>query len=213
VKRRRGWSLVELLIAVTLVAMALAIPLQLVDTSNKSYLVGATAAELDTRARSAVDRIAGLLQTSSVAVIPQAGGGPGTWVSRVDFQEPDGWGAGGPIWGPPQRVELQLEPGEANDGLDDDGDGLVDEGRVVWTVDVGGAGERAHVVCGGVREAQPGEDPDNAVDDDGDGLVDEPGLAFVFDGDRVTVLLTLEARAPDGTRVSRTARRTVALRN
>ena len=46
--------------------------------------------------------------------------------------------------------------GEIDDGLDNNGNGLVDEGQVVWITDLGLPGQRAVVLCNWVSEALDG---------------------------------------------------------
>jgi hypothetical protein len=129
----------------------------------------------------------------------------------VDFQRGQGVDADGdPVFGPLERLVLEYD--EANDGLDDDGDGLVDEGRLVWLENPGAAGERRVVLCNDVREYLAGETSDGD-DENGNGLIDERGFALDFAGNAVTVRLTLEARGQKGQIIVSSAQRTVAFRN
>ena len=89
------------------------------------------------------------------------------------------------------RIQLEYEPGDPNDGVDNDGDELVDEGRVVLIRDFGQPGQLQTVLCSGVRELLEGELP-NGADDNGNGLIDERGLCVTWDGARMAVRVTLE---------------------
>ena len=64
-----------------------------------------------------------------------------------------------------------------------------------------------------MRENLEGEIGNNLIDDNGNGLVDEAGLCFDLDGERLNIRLTLERRMGDGTLITHTAQRTIALRN
>ena len=81
-----------------------------------------------------------------------------------------------------QRFEFVYDPDEVDDGQDNNGNGLIDEGRIVWTRNVGAPDERSVVLCHQVREYLEGEVP-NGLDDNGNGLVDEKGLSFERNGE------------------------------
>ena len=119
--------------------------------------------------------------------------------SSLSSRRPIGFAGGGVQWGPLTTIALELEPGEMDDGLDNDGDGFADEGRVVWTEAPGQPSERSVVLGQGVREYLQGETP-NAADDNGNVLLDERGLSFASQDDVLTVRLTCQ-RLDDGGRV------------
>ena len=110
------------------------------------------------------------------------------------------------------RLGFQYDAGEVDDGIDNDGDGLIDEGVFFLERDSGGANQRRIVLAKNVRELLQGEAP-NAVDDNGNGLVDEPGFVASIVGDVVTLRLTIEETTPEGGLVTRTADSSVRLRN
>jgi hypothetical protein len=110
------------------------------------------------------------------------------------------------------QILSELDEGELDDGADNDGDGLVDEGRVVLIEDQGGAAERRVVLTNGVAELQDGEEANNA-DDNGNGLVDETGLSFSATGETVFVRLTCQRRTDDGRLLVQAAETAVRLRN
>ena len=110
-------------------------------------------------------------------------------------------------------MTLVAEPGDPDDGLDNDGDQVVDEKRVNWIENFGLPGQRTHILCNGVRDALEGEVADNGIDDNANGLVDEEGLSITIDGERITIQLTLERQDSLGDHVQHTLRRVVALRN
>lgn len=86
------------------------------------------------------------------------------------------------------RYRFVLDAGESANGMDDDGDGLADEGFVERTDRHG----RTTRLCGDVRS---------------------PGLAFVVTDRLVKVTLVLERRDPKGTLIRRDAVTSVELRN
>jgi len=135
----------------------------------------------------------------------------GLGTSTLDFQACVGTAGKVPLFGPVQRLALELEPSELDNGLDDDADGLVDEGLVTWTTDLGGPSPRRAVLATGVGELLEGELA-NGADDNGNGLTDEPGLVFDADGERLILRLTLQ-RTNDGRVSVRTSETSILLRN
>ena len=110
------------------------------------------------------------------------------------------------------RIALELERVELDNGLDDNGNGLVDERMVVRIEDPGGPDERRKVICHDVSEYLAGEIP-NGLDDNGNGLNDERGLSFVVLGDVLTIRLTLEAPGANENMLERTVQTSVRLLN
>jgi hypothetical protein len=116
------------------------------------------------------------------------------------------------FWSPAERIGFQLRPGEIDNGVDDDGDGIVDDGRVVWTQDVGLASQTSTSWAEGVTEYFAGEIQNN-LDDNGNGLIDERGLCFTVDASSVVVRLTLQARSVNGILVTKSVQKRVFFRN
>jgi hypothetical protein len=123
-----------------------------------------------------------------------------------------GWVGGAIAWQEPARFLLELEDGETDDGVDEDGDGLVDERRLVWIRNEGLPDEDRTVLAHDVREFLAGEVP-NGMDDNGNGLIDERGLSFELDGEVLTVRLTLERMDRGGRRVVVTRETAILVRN
>ena len=207
---RRGHSLVELAVALTLLLVVFGLPAMLLDTSSRAFSTGARSSEVDLAARRALDSIAGRLARSGAEELVLVPGEPN---SSVVFRVATGFAAGVIVWGNDERIELQIEPGETVDGADNDGDGVVDEHRLVWTRDLGLATERSSVLCTRVRRSLEGEIAGNGLDDNGNGLVDEAGLMITLEGEEARIALTVERRDAFGTVIVHTAQRNVALRN
>ena len=207
---RRGHSLIELCIALTLLIIVLGLPALLLDTSSRAFSTGSRSSEVDLAARRALDTTAERLSGSGADEIAALPGQPN---SSVVFHAATGFAGGAIVWGNDERIELQVEPGELVDGADNDGDGLIDEHRVLWTRDLGLASERTQVLCTRVRRSLEGEIPGNGIDDNGNGFADEAGLMITVDGESIGLALTVERRDAFGTAILHTARRTVALRN
>ena len=207
---RAGFSLIELSVAVVLLSVVGGLFFMTTESTSSAVRTGVAVAELDSLTLRALDQVCDTLKTSSSdqstpqSVAPFSG-------TQVDFQRGLGADANGKVvWGAVERFVLEYD--EADNGVDDDGDGLVDEGRVEWIESPGTAAERRTVVCEGVREYLDGETFDGD-DENQNGLIDERGFALDFDGNRVTVRLTLVARDRAGHPLSSTAQRSIAFRN
>jgi len=173
-----GFTLVEVAITLVLVALLMSSAILAAKGGQGAFRATQNASDLETRARRALDRIATeLLSVGEQELLPNPSGQFGT--SDILFRRVRSWdGAVGDglngltiLWGDQNRLAFEQDMEETNDGTDEDGDGLVDEGRVVLTRDVGGD-ERRVILCTGVRELLEGEIA-NGADDNGNGVVDE----------------------------------------
>jgi hypothetical protein len=207
---RRGFTIVELCVALVMMTVLGGLFFMTTETTSSAVRTGVAVAELDATALRALDQVCDTLKASSAGKATPQLLAPFSGTS-VEFQRGLGAdGAGAVQWGPIERFELEYA--EADDGVDDDGDGLIDEGRLVWLENPGTPTERRIVVCEGVREYLEGEAFDG--DDENDnGLIDERGFAIEFVGGRVTVRLTLEDRDSRGQRLVSTVERSIVFRN
>ena len=209
--RQSGFTLVELVLATVLLTIVLGSLTFFGRQSALALRTSTTQAELDQLLNGTLVRIARELLPSGLGVItPDASAPAGAAV--IDYRKSAGVVSGALVWGPPHRIGFELEAGELDDGLDNNANGLVDEGVVVLTIDPGVPGERRTVLCHGVRALAPGELA-NGGDDDGDGLVDERGLFFERVGPTLRVSLTLVGRDPQGRQLERTLDTLIQPRN
>jgi hypothetical protein len=207
---RAAFTLLELVLATVILTVALS-TLALFGGRSADALGSSTAqSELDTRLRRTLARLGDELLASGLGtLVPDAAAPAGA--TAQTYRRSDGVLNGAIRWTTPMRFAFAYEVGELDDGLDNNGNGLVDEGVVQWTRELGQADEQTVVLCHGVRELGPGE-LDNDLDDDGDGLVDERGLAFERVGNTLRVSLTLE-RGSGGRMLTRTLETAVQPRN
>lgn len=210
--RRSGHSLVELLFAMAILVVIMGVPGMILSTSGEAFGTSTSTTGIDLAARRALDRITARLTTSGLGgVTDPVAIVPGAPVTGVTFAPLAGFAAGTPVWGNAERFELRMAPGEVLDGTDTNGNGVIDDGSLVWIPDMTDP-TRFVVLCNGVRGTLPGEIAGNGVDDNGNGIVDERGFVMVFVDDRVEITLALE-RQKDGRSYQRAAQRSVALRN
>lgn len=205
-----GFTVIELLIGLTLFTGLILLFTVTIGTITGTYREGRAEGDLVARAHRAVTRVADRLamaERDGLVGVPPAGFG----ATALQFHVAAGW-AGNTIWAPDEGVFWELERGELDDGRDNNGNGLADEGVVVWVQNLGLPEERRVVLASGVAELAEGE-TFNGLDDNGDGLIDEGGLSFAVEGDVVTVGLTLQTLDRDKRVLMRSARTAVAVRN
>lgn len=209
---RGGFSLIELLISLTLIGILLG-SLGLVGrTTSDSVSTSMTVSELEARGRVAFDAMVGLVRAATLDQVTPTPQSPFS-TSSVDLIRTVDCVAGTPTWGPMERLEFRYTAADPDDGIDNDGNGMIDDGIVVHVQNPGQPIEVLRVLCRGVPELLEGEIA-NGVDDNGNGLRDETGFCVEVDGARATVRLTVaELDASSGVFVQRTSTRVVAIRN
>lgn len=207
---RSAFTAVELLLAVTLLGLMLASAAQVVTKSSDAYRTNRAIRRLEQRAHKALDRVLTELAATGVGYLdpPTVEGIPYT-VLEYDTVLLQGTIA---VAGPTSRLSLEMEAGEVDDGVDNNGNGLVDDRILVLTRDVGGPAEQRVVLCRGVRELLEGELPDG-LDNNGNVLGDEPGFHLVRNGRALTVRLTLEGIGPQGEPLACTLETSAMMRN
>jgi len=213
---RAGMSLLELTISLALLSIVMLGVFHATERGLGVFRQSTANGEISVRAARALGRVLRELLAADGSTFnppltpPVVGpnlGNPGArYQSAIDFQ------AGAIVWGPQSEVRWQLEEGETANDVDDDGDGLVDEGSLVLLRNAGAADELAVVLANGVSELFEGELPNN-LDDNGNGLVDEPGFCLDRDGNVLNVRLSLERMGPDGRLIVRSQEAAIAVRN
>lgn len=209
---RAAFTLIEMLISVTVLAFVLGVMalVQQRSQATSRATFGKTVSEM--RARRALDRVVSELTGAAHSFIfPDPTSNLGT--STLTYQHPTGVdGAGNVTWDVPSRLELQLAPGEVDNGIDDDSDGLIDERRLVLTRNFGTLNAQSVVLCNGIPRFLEGEVP-NLLDDNGNGLIDEPGFNVSRVGDLLTIRLTVQVPLGGGRVDMTTVQTSITLRN
>jgi prepilin-type N-terminal cleavage/methylation domain-containing protein len=209
--RAAGFTLVEMAI-VTVVFATLMGAFALVSvTSHNTYRESSHSAALDQRLRQTLDKLSAEMRVVAGSLMtpdPQTAFG----TSQIDFRQALGIANGNVTWGALTRLGFEYAPGELDDGLDNDGNGIVDDGLIVLTRGLGGGAAQRIVLCRGVRETVPGE-PVNGLDDNGNGVTDEGGFNLQRVGDLMFIRISIEGPGLDGTTIVRTGQTSVRLRN
>jgi hypothetical protein len=137
---RRGLALIEVVL-VSVMALVTLGSLFLASSANMHALQhGGTRTDLQARASRLMDRVLRAVHEAdrdSLAGLPMAP----VPLNAFTYDEPQSVSAlDGAVTVATMRIQLEYEPGDPNDGVDNDGDELVDEGRVVLIRDFGQPG-------------------------------------------------------------------------
>lgn len=205
-RARAGFTLIESLIAFSLLAVLFLAVVQTSSRASDAFEEGSSEHLLSTTTHRCLERIASAIEFSDTSIL-DAALQSNFGADQVSFRIPSSF-EGGVVQWDDYQILMELEPGELSDNLDNDGDGLIDEQRIVQ---LGPDGSRI-VLASGVAELLEGESP-NGLDDNDNVLTDETGLSFSANGNVVTIRLTCQRRDEGGRLLTRTAETAVRLRN
>jgi len=191
---RAGFTVVEAVIAMTLVGLVLTKLTMVMDQARRAHQDESVAMALEDQAMELMDRISFALVGSSadnldplpIAPFPSA---------TIHYQISMGVEDGEPVWSDPEVIGL-----------------TEDTGQVFWGQNVGEMNERIVVWANTVSQMLEDELL-NGIDDNENDLADELGLAFVLDQRAVTIRLSLERVRDDGQKIQVTRETTVTCRN
>ncbi len=209
--RSAGITLIELMLTIILLSAVLLATYEIFTGSVDSYASGVLTGDLERNSTRSVRRIVEAIEMSGkdtafpVLAAPLSAAG-------VVVQQSLGYSGGAVQWGPLTAIAFDYDPKDPNDGVDNNGNGLIDEGILVYREDIGGANERRVILVRNVREYLEGE-IENGVDDNGNGLVDERGLALSVENGVWTIRLSLERKGSNGRIVTHTSETSASPRN
>lgn len=210
--RRAGFTLIEVAIGITILAAITGVMAMVGVTSSDLFKTCVERSGVEIQVRRSLDRLRAALLVSGLDTLdPRPAGG--LWSSDLTFDQLQGMtdDRGRVIWRS-MSAGLEMARGEVDDGVDNNGNGLVDERNLVLIRDVGEAEERRIVLSRWVRELYAGETA-NGLDDNGNGLIDEAGFCYRLRGDSVDLFLTLERIDGKGRTITRSLETSVLLRN
>jgi prepilin-type N-terminal cleavage/methylation domain-containing protein len=194
-KRRAGFTIMEVAIALVLVAVVSIKVALLLDMASTSETEDAAEMALEDQTRRVLDQIAFAVMGANRETLFPDPESP-TYSEEVQYEVSIGVEDGEVVWGDPEQIGLE-------DGNDT---------RVLWLQNPGELEERRVVWCNVVRPFLEGEVM-NGVDDNGNGLVDEKGLNFTLQGNMVAIRLSLERVRTGGEVITNTVETQVTLRN
>ena len=206
----RGFTLIEMLVAIGLFGLVIGALTRMSDSSQRAYTHGTVSAHLESQIARTMGQVSEELRRAGAGSIafPAAPGVPAevAFLQALDFEN------GQVTWSDGCRLLLEYELGEVGDGIDNNGNELVDEGRLVLVTDEGEPTERRRTLTRWVAGMLEGELPNN-LDDNGNGLVDERGFALEQQGRTLIVHLTLQRNDRERRPIVRTGTTSVRLRN
>ena len=209
--RERGVTILEMVVATAAFMVVIGAVFSVLATGSQTVQATTVSGQLECKGERIARRIGRtVIHAGASTLLPSPQAPLGS--SQVSFQCSQGWANGAMVWGPVISVGLEDDINDPNDGMDNDGDGCIDEATVVWCRDVGGPNETSEIWVENVRRFMDGEIQNNQ-DDNGNGLVDEAGLSFVLQGSTLVLRLCLERRGVDGRIVTKVAQHAVRLRN
>jgi len=210
-RQQSGFTLLEVVIAAGILSIALAGAAMVSRTGNEAHETGAATQALERVAHGALERVASeLARTSADSLEPDPV--EGLAYSDLEFQAVLGQADGVPVLDETSRLLCELDSGELNDGVDNDGDGLIDEQRLVLVRRTGSPDEQRVVLCRGVLEYFEGE-TFNGLDDNGNSIADEPGFHLERDGSILTTRISVGKRGPQGRVLVRSVELATRMRN
>lgn len=206
--RSAGVTLIEVALSSALLGGVLGVAILVASVGSSAHGTASAGSGIDARANHLTERLIGELTQAGADTLFPDPGAAGT--SELTFQAVSGFAAGAVTWGPTTKIAFEYEEGEIDNGLDDDGDGLIDEGCVVLTRWLAGNANRI-TLCNGVAELLEGETLDGD-DDNGNGMDDERGFCIQRIGDVLVIRATL-AGIDRGQLMARSAETSLLMRN
>ncbi len=210
--RSSGFTLLEMTISLGLIGLVVSLGAMVADSSSGAFATASSSAQLEAKVTTALNRVAVELEMASSDSLQPQLTGLVTDTDQISMQQVAGLVEGEVVLGEVLTIAYRQDPADPADGVDNDGDGVVDEGRLVIIRDDGGPNEQTVTICRNVRRFLEGEEPGGG-DNNGNGLVDESGLLIQRDGDLITVQLTLVDSWANGQITTRTSTTSVRLRN
>lgn len=211
-KRRSAFTLVEVTLSLGLLSVVIILGAMVSGAGQNAFVSTSSNTQLDTRVKMALDRVAVEIEMASSDTLDPQLTGFVSDTNRISLQQVVDIVNGAPVLGDVITISWEKQPGEPTDGVDNDGDGLIDEGQLVLLRDAGGANPIAVTLCKDVRQFLEGEF-EGGGDENGNGLTDESGFVVERDGDLLTIQLTIEGARANGETTVRTSSTSVVLNN
>ena len=203
--------MIEMLLTISLFGMVVGTIGLVARSGSTAYQSSSINSFLVQQARRALREATDVLLTSRLDSLQTFPLGP-LWQDEVDLDRLVSIAADGEVTWEAIRLRFRYEDGEMDDGIDNNGNGVADEGVLELVTDWGGPGERTRVLTHWVREFREGEE-DDGNDNNGNQLRDEHGFCIERSGDIWVLRLTLERLDSNGVLVTETAETSLQPRN
>jgi prepilin-type N-terminal cleavage/methylation domain-containing protein len=189
-----GFTLLEILIALALLAILVGKVTVILNTSSRFLNQNMADVMLEDQAHRALDRVAyAILSSDRGTLLPEAE--KPLFTSDLDYRVSLGVENGVVVWNDPENIGVGAQPNQ-----------------LVWRSNPRTPGERRVVWSNIVRPFLEGE-IQNGVDDNDNGIVDERGISFVLFRNSVTIRMTLGRELAGGGFAEETVETTVTVRN
>lgn len=210
-RRRGGFTVIEVVISIGVLSVMMSLAGLAMMRSANAYQDTTQRTALELRVRRALDRVIDeLAGASATSITPPLGENFAS--NTITFQPVVDIAGGVAVLGAPILIRTEMAPGEALNGADTNGNGLVDEQVLVLIRNPGTAQQVRAVIARGVPQLLEGETA-NGLDDNGNGLVDEPGFSLTRVGNALLVRLTCQQPDGQGGVQTRTVETSISLRN
>jgi type II secretory pathway pseudopilin PulG len=210
-RSRAGFTLLEMLLSTGLFGLVIGISLSVSLSSRDAIDRSVRQATAEAKVRRTMESVLAELAPAGATMLPSDPSGP-NGDNRIVFFPLTGVAGGVAVWG--EQTEIARRPcaSDPDDGVDNDGDGSVDEGEIVLTRDLGGPNQVSYVLCTDVRELYNGETV-NGLDDNGNGIADEQGFSLRRVGPLLEVRMCVELGTAGGQVLSAQTSTSITLRN
>ncbi len=126
-KRQAGFSMLEVMIVTAMLMVAITAIFQVIAAGTDHYNSGSVLVDIQAQARRMMDRIVTDLESSGTSVVSLSGS------DSISFQKNTGYSGGSITWGNVITIAFAYETGEIDNGVDDNNNGIVDEGVITRT--------------------------------------------------------------------------------
>ena len=130
-----GFTLLEIVIVMLIFSIISTAALTLLISSQNVFGSGTTIANLENQARRIVEQLANEIQQSSVSRLSPAPPALPEYLDSMTYQINIGYVNGVIQWSTPITLAFQYAAGETDDGIDNNGNGMIDEGFLTRTQD------------------------------------------------------------------------------
>ena len=208
---QRGFTFLEMMAVIVVLAIVGGLGVQALQMTTGASSTTVFQSELDARAHRVLTRVVRELQEAEgLSFLPSPLEPFGA--DAFDYRCAEISDAERIVMGDYRRLELLPAGNDPRDGVDNDGDGLIDEHELWLVRDVGLASEYRTILARAVSAYLEGEAP-NAADDNGNGIIDERGFNVALRDGILHVRLSLQGRSPRDEIVTRIAETKVWVRN
>lgn len=170
-KKEQGFSLLEVMIVTTILVIIVGGIFEVFSAGLNAYNTGTVLVDVQGLARRSLEKIVKEVQGAGIDTISQSGS------TSITFQKATGYTDGSVTWGDTITIAFDYLDDENDNGVDDNGNRLVDEGKIEMTTDDGEGGLTTEVIGYWLKE---------------------DGLQFSLSGRLLTITLEIERYEPKG---------------